>query len=146
VLAHLPISSSVLSRSLTISLAAGLSKAQLPVSPVHSEVLLQMLALRSVAPPPPQLGGVSDETVRYVMGPARLGPLSDSTANYRPVLSSEMAPHFKNQEIVRLKERKWKIWPWAAKEGPTDCTITSAGHKWNQMSGGITGLFGPWGK
>jgi hypothetical protein len=41
-----------------------------------------------------------------VMDPARLGPESDCTANYRPVLWSESAPHFNNQALVRLKESK----------------------------------------
>jgi hypothetical protein len=40
-----------------------------------------------------QVGGVSDETLKLVTGPARLGPLNDYTANCRPVLSSERAPH-----------------------------------------------------
>jgi hypothetical protein len=39
-----------------------------------------------------------------VMGPARLGPVRDCTANYRPLLSSERAPYIKKQEIVRLKK------------------------------------------
>jgi hypothetical protein len=40
-----------------------------------------------------QVGGVSDETVEYGYGSERFGPLSDYAANYRPVLSSERAPH-----------------------------------------------------
>jgi hypothetical protein len=51
-------------------------------------------------------------------GPARLGPMSDCTANYTPVLSSEREHHFKNQAIVRPKRRKRKMWSWAPKEGP----------------------------
>jgi hypothetical protein len=53
-----------------------------------------------------QAGGVSDETVKYVKGFARLGPLSDRTANCRPILSSERAPHSDNttfrQEVILL--------------------------------------------
>jgi hypothetical protein len=56
-----------------------------------------------------QVVGFSDETVKYmVTGLARLGPVNDCTANYRPVLSSERVPHFNNQAIVRLKKRKEK--------------------------------------
>jgi hypothetical protein len=40
-----------------------------------------------------QIGGVSNETVKYGYGSERLGPLSDYTANCRPVLSSERAHH-----------------------------------------------------
>jgi hypothetical protein len=40
-----------------------------------------------------QVGGVSDERVKYVSGSERLGLLSGYTANCRPVLSSERAPH-----------------------------------------------------
>jgi hypothetical protein len=40
-----------------------------------------------------QVEGVSDETVSMVAGSARLGPLSDYTANCRPTFSSERAPH-----------------------------------------------------
>jgi hypothetical protein len=38
-----------------------------------------------------------------ITGPARLGPLSDYTENYRPVLPSERAPYMKKQEIVGIK-------------------------------------------
>jgi hypothetical protein len=41
-----------------------------------------------------------------VMGPARLGAVSDCTANYRPVFSDERTPHFNNDAIVRLKKIK----------------------------------------
>jgi hypothetical protein len=37
--------------------------------------------------------------------PARFGPLSDCPANYKPILSSEMAPHFNNQAIVGIKKK-----------------------------------------
>jgi hypothetical protein len=40
-----------------------------------------------------QVGGVSDEKVKYGYGSARLGPLSDCSANCRPILSSERVPH-----------------------------------------------------
>jgi hypothetical protein len=42
------------------------------------------------------------------VGPKRLKTVSDCTANYRLILLSEREPHFKNQTIVRLKERKGK--------------------------------------
>jgi hypothetical protein len=38
------------------------------------------------------VGGILNETVKLVTGSAWLGPLSDYTANCRPVLSSERAP------------------------------------------------------
>jgi hypothetical protein len=38
-----------------------------------------------------QVGVVSDERAKYCS--VRLRPLSDCTANHRPVLSSERAPH-----------------------------------------------------
>jgi hypothetical protein len=44
-----------------------------------------------------------------IMSPARLEPVSDCTANYRPVLSSERAPYIKNQGTVRLKRRTGKV-------------------------------------
>jgi hypothetical protein len=53
--------------------------------------------------------GVSDKTVKH--GPARLGPMSDCSANYKLVLSSERSSDFNNQAIVRLKKRERKIWP-----------------------------------
>jgi hypothetical protein len=40
-----------------------------------------------------QVGVVSDETVKLVTGSEQLGPLSDYTANFRPVFSSERALH-----------------------------------------------------
>jgi hypothetical protein len=43
-----------------------------------------------------------------VMDPALLGALSDYTADYRLALSSERAPHFNNEAIVRPKKRKEK--------------------------------------
>jgi hypothetical protein len=43
-----------------------------------------------------------------VMGPVLLGPVSDCSANYRPVLSSESVYHFNNKAIVRLKKKKSK--------------------------------------
>jgi flagellar basal body rod protein FlgC len=39
-----------------------------------------------------------------VMGSARLGPVSNCSANYRSVFSSERAPYTKKQVIVRFKE------------------------------------------
>jgi hypothetical protein len=39
-----------------------------------------------------------------VMGPVRLGPVSDFTENYRPVLSSDRAPYTQKQVIVRPKK------------------------------------------
>jgi hypothetical protein len=54
-----------------------------------------------------------------VIGPARLKTVSACTANYRPALSSEWKPHFKNKALVRVKKRKGNIWSWAPKEGPT---------------------------
>jgi hypothetical protein len=38
-----------------------------------------------------------------VMDPARLGPVSDCTKNYRSVLSLKRAPYVKNQAIVQQK-------------------------------------------
>jgi hypothetical protein len=52
------------------------------------------------------------------MDPVRFGPVSDCTVNYRPVLSSERAPNYNNQAIVRQKNRKGNIWTWAPKECP----------------------------
>jgi hypothetical protein len=52
-------------------------------------------------------------------GPARLGPLCDRTASYRPVLSSERAPYIKKQVIVRVKKKHEQIWSWALREKPT---------------------------
>jgi hypothetical protein len=39
-----------------------------------------------------------------------------ATVNYRPVLSSEKAPHFKKPSTVR---QKTKIWSWAPDGSPT---------------------------
>jgi hypothetical protein len=39
-----------------------------------------------------------------VMSSAGLKPVSDCTANYRPVLSSERTPYTEKQEIVNLKK------------------------------------------
>jgi hypothetical protein len=41
-----------------------------------------------------------------VIGPAVLKTVSDCTANYRLVLSSERAPNFKNQAVVRVNKFK----------------------------------------
>jgi hypothetical protein len=49
-----------------------------------------------------------------VMGPARLSPVSDRTANDRPVLSSERAPYIKKNES-NCKTKKIKIRSWAPK-------------------------------
>jgi hypothetical protein len=54
-----------------------------------------------------------------IMGPARLRPVSDCTANHKPVLSTKTAPYFNNQAIVRLKEIKEKNWSWVLKQIPT---------------------------
>jgi hypothetical protein len=40
-----------------------------------------------------QVGGVSDETVKYGHGFCETRPSSDYNANYRPILSSERVPH-----------------------------------------------------
>jgi hypothetical protein len=40
-----------------------------------------------------QVEGVSDEKVKYGYGFCAIGPSRDYTANCRPVLSSERAPH-----------------------------------------------------
>jgi hypothetical protein len=53
-----------------------------------------------------QVGGVSDETLSLNMSSVRLGPLSDCTANYRPVLSSEREPYMKKKEAVKHKKTK----------------------------------------
>jgi hypothetical protein len=42
-----------------------------------------------------------------VMGPARLLPVSDCTANYRSVLSSGRAPYIKREKEL-VKQRKLK--------------------------------------
>jgi hypothetical protein len=47
-----------------------------------------------------QLGGVSDETIMYGYGSCA----SLTTANYRPIPSSERAPYMKKQDIVRPKK------------------------------------------
>jgi hypothetical protein len=47
---------------------------------------------------------------------ALVRPRSNSTVNYRPVLSSERVPHIKKPAIVR---QKTKIWSWAPDESPT---------------------------
>jgi hypothetical protein len=41
-------------------------------------------------------------------GPARLGPLSDYTANYRPVLLSERAPYINKEESNMSNVKKLK--------------------------------------
>jgi hypothetical protein len=46
-------------------------------------------------------------------GPARLGPLSESTANYTPVLSSERAPTLRQE--VSSKHVKMKVMSWVPK-------------------------------
>jgi hypothetical protein len=38
------------------------------------------------------------------------GPEIDCNANFRPVLSSEMVPHIKNQEIYGSVEEKETVW------------------------------------
>jgi hypothetical protein len=59
-----------------------------------------------------QVGGVSDETVKYGYG-ERLAPLSDYTANCKPVLSSERAPHVKKTTNFRQQhsDRKKYVVP-----------------------------------
>jgi hypothetical protein len=54
-----------------------------------------------------------------VASPPRLWPLTDCTANCRPVLSSERAPKEKRKAIFREKKGKSKIWSWAPKGCPT---------------------------
>jgi hypothetical protein len=54
-----------------------------------------------------------------VASPPRLWPLTDCTANCRPVLSSEKAPKEKRKAIFRRKKGKSKIWSWAPKGCPT---------------------------
>jgi hypothetical protein len=49
-----------------------------------------------------QVGGVSDETVKYGYGFC-VGPWSDYTANCRPVLSSERASH--RNKTVNLRQQ-----------------------------------------
>jgi hypothetical protein len=46
-----------------------------------------------------------------VVGPELLGPVSDFSVNYRPVLSSKRALHAE-------KKRKGIIWSWALKKRP----------------------------
>jgi hypothetical protein len=41
-----------------------------------------------------------------IMCSAQLGPLCDCTTCYTSVLSSERAPHFNNQAVVKLKEKR----------------------------------------
>jgi hypothetical protein len=48
-----------------------------------------------------EIVGVSIERENMVVGSARLRPESDCIANYRLVLSSERAPHIKNEAIVQ---------------------------------------------
>jgi hypothetical protein len=48
-------------------------------------------------------GGLSDETGECGHGCARLGPLSDHTANCRRVLSSERAPYVKEKPLSNIR-------------------------------------------
>jgi hypothetical protein len=52
-----------------------------------------------------------------VVGPVRLEPVNDCTAN-KPVHSSERALHFNIQVNVRLMEIKGIMWLWAHKGIP----------------------------
>jgi hypothetical protein len=72
-----------------------------------------------------QVGGVSDETVKY--GREFWGTSTQEwqlwqgleaivQVNYRPIHSSERVPHIKKPTIVR---QKTKIWPWAPDVSPT---------------------------
>jgi hypothetical protein len=51
------------------------------------------------------------------MGPVQLGPVSNSTANYRLLLSSKRVSYMKKQVIFKQKEIK--IWSWV----PERCLI-----------------------
>jgi hypothetical protein len=70
------------------------------------------------------------------MNPPRLWPLTDCTANYRPVLSSERAPQNEEQSNCPVKEGIRKIFSWAPRcptPGHTDWL--TVGHNFNSTQG-----------
>jgi hypothetical protein len=84
--------------------------------------------------------GESQMRVQYmIMSPVLLVPVSDCTAYYRPVLSSERAPYMKKPLTVRKK--KIKIWscapkgsstPWRTDALPLAAKSTSKTVRWKK--------------
>jgi hypothetical protein len=63
--------------------------------------------------------GVSDVSVKYGYGSCatRTSEWLHCKLQIRPLIRE--CASFKNQGIARPKQRKWVIWSWAPKEGPT---------------------------
>jgi hypothetical protein len=67
---------------------------------VNNNIIIIIIIIKEMS----RLGESQMRQQSMVMGSARLGPFSDYTANCRPVLSSERAPHRNKTAIFRQQK------------------------------------------